>query len=40
MDNPWNFVNGWRAIADFLALKRNPALLLVALLRRKGCGRH
>ncbi|MEI6785779.1 MAG: MFS transporter [Verrucomicrobiota bacterium] len=31
MDNPWNFVNGWRAIADFLALKRNPALLLVAL---------
>jgi len=24
-------VNGWRSIADFLALKRNTALLLVAL---------
>ena len=31
MDNTCNIVNGWRSIADFLALKRNTALLLVAL---------
>jgi MFS family permease len=31
MRKTWNTVNGWRSIADFLALKRNTALLLVAL---------